>query len=159
MATDLSFYAAFGGPALEAGRMNTRDLAPSFFAMGALVEASSEPYFGVPGVVTLEVRANFRRGSFECDLIATAAVVGQQLLQSLSISDLKTLLQGIGLLGSRRHRALEASISAPPAPGRTNPAVPILTISSPASRCGVGLGASPHRAAMVSAMVSGRLGP
>jgi len=99
MATELSFFAAFEGPAVADGRMNARDLGPSLFAMSALIEASSEPYFGVPGAVTLQVRADFRRGSFEYGLTVTAGVFGQHLLQTLSLSDLKTLLEGIGLLG------------------------------------------------------------
>ena len=81
--------------------MNARDLAPSLFAVGSLVEASSEIYFGMPSAVGLEVRADFRRGSFEFGLVASAAVfVGQQVLSNLSLSDIKLMLDGIGLLGS-----------------------------------------------------------
>lgn len=93
---ELPFVVAYEGPAVDAGRISARDLGPALYSMGALIEAASEPYFGIPGAVTLQVRADFRKGSFELGLIAG---VGAHLLQNLSVSDLSVLLNGIGLLG------------------------------------------------------------
>jgi hypothetical protein len=97
--SEVAFVAGFEGPAVEAGRMNARDFAPSLFATSSLVEAAAEAFTGVPGSVTLQVKADFRRGSFEFGLVAAAVFVGQQLLQNLSVSDLQVMLRGIGVLG------------------------------------------------------------
>jgi len=76
--------------------MNAKDFAPSLFATASLVEASAEVMYGVKDAVTVHVQADFRRGSFHFDLIAAATVVGHQLFQNLSLSDLETLLRFIG---------------------------------------------------------------
>jgi len=92
---EASFLAAFEGPAVAAGRMNAKDFGPSLFATASLVEAAAEALYGAKDGVTVEIRADFRRGSFEIALSAVA-VIGAQLLQNLSISDLETILRLIG---------------------------------------------------------------
>lgn len=95
---EVSFRAAFEGPAVDAGRMNAKDLAPSLFATAELVERSAATIYGVDNAVTVQVKADFRRGSFNFELIAAVvAIAGQQILQNLSVSDLDTLLRYIGL--------------------------------------------------------------
>jgi hypothetical protein len=95
---EVSFVAAFEGPAVDAGRMNAKDLAPSLFATAELVEAAAAVVYGRPDAVTIQITAEFRRGSFEFHLIAAvAAAVGQQLWQNLSVADLEVLLRYIGL--------------------------------------------------------------
>jgi hypothetical protein len=97
---EVAFRAGFSGPAVDAGRMNAKALAPSLFATASMIEAAADIAFGGPRRVTVQVQANFRRSSFDFDLIATAAViVGQQLLQNISVSDLDTLLKWLGLTG------------------------------------------------------------
>lgn len=95
---EVSFRAAFEGPAVEDGRINARAFAPSLSGITSLVETSAEIFFTTGGDVTLQVRANFRKGSFEFGLVALAAVANQ-LWQNLSISDLKLMLTSIGLVG------------------------------------------------------------
>jgi hypothetical protein len=47
----------------------------------------------------LEVDANFRRGSFEFELIAVPLLVGNQLLGGFSIADIDRVLRWLGLIG------------------------------------------------------------
>ncbi len=97
---ELPFLAAFEGPEVDAGRMGARDFAPSLLATSTLIESAAEAMFGFPDAVSVQVRADFRKGSFEFGLIvAAAASLGQQIFSNMSLRDLETLLKGIGYLG------------------------------------------------------------
>jgi hypothetical protein len=68
------FSLAYGGPALEDGRMAVRDLAPSLLALGDLFNEANEIAFPDAPPVTLEIRA-FQEGSFEVILHLTQSDV------------------------------------------------------------------------------------
>jgi hypothetical protein len=96
---EVDFVAAFDGDAVARGRINTRKLAPTLFALAALVERSTEAITGRREEVTVQVRADFRRGSFEF-VIAVVGMVGAQLWANLSVSDIALILQSIGFTGN-----------------------------------------------------------
>lgn len=100
MVHDVRFSAAYKGPAVEAGRMNAKVLAPALFGLAELVERSAQVVYGQPDLLTVQVDANFRRGSFEIDLMAAAITFGAQPnLVRLSIEQIDVLLRWIGLVG------------------------------------------------------------
>jgi hypothetical protein len=97
---EVDFSAAFEGAAVEAGRMSAKQFAPSLFATATLVERAAEVLFQGGDGVTVQVKADFRRGSFEYELVAAAVTASSaHVLQNLSISDIDLLLRAIGLRG------------------------------------------------------------
>lgn len=113
----LAFRSAFEGPAVDDGTMSASEFAPALLGMSALVETSAELYFGMPAAVSLRVNANFRRGSFDFGLMVSAtAAVGQQVLTNISVSDLRLLLSGIGLIGRNAKSLLRLMLQTGDAP-------------------------------------------
>lgn len=103
----VEFVTAFMGEEVDAGRMEAKKFAPSLFAMASLVEHAAEVvYVGAPPV-RVDINANFRRGSFEFDLQAITAVVGQHAAQVLTKEMIERLLKLIGLRPSKEPSALE----------------------------------------------------
>jgi hypothetical protein len=62
-----NFTLTYDGPAMAAGRMPVRDLAPALLALGELFQAANTIIDPIAAPVSLEVRA-FERGSFGVDL-------------------------------------------------------------------------------------------
>lgn len=96
---ELDFVAAFDGDAVASGRINARQLAPTLFALAALVERSGEAINGRGDELTVQVKADFRHGSFEF-VLAVVSAVGVQLWNNLSISDIAVILDSIGFTGN-----------------------------------------------------------
>jgi len=95
----LDFIAAFDGDAVASGRINARQLAPTLFALAALVERSGEAIIGRGDELTVQVKADFRHGSFEF-VLAVVSALGVQLWNNLSVSDISLILDSIGFTGS-----------------------------------------------------------
>jgi hypothetical protein len=76
--TAVDFAAAYFGPSVDARRMNAKQFAPASFAMEPLVDRAAEVAYPGAGPVQLEIRANFRRGSFQFDLAAVAGSSGSR---------------------------------------------------------------------------------
>ena len=70
----VDFRAAFEGPAVDAGRMSAKQFASSVFALSELIERSAAVEFGQENAVAIEVRADFRRGSFDYGLVAAVVL-------------------------------------------------------------------------------------
>lgn len=102
----MDFVLAFDGPAVEEGRMDAKVFAPALFATASLVESAAEVLFEKGDSVSVQVNADFRRGSFVYDLAAVVVIVGQQVLQNLSVSDIDTMLQWLGVRGNREYSLL-----------------------------------------------------
>jgi hypothetical protein len=96
----VDFRAAFEGAAVDAGRMSAKQFAGSVFALSELIERSAAVEFGQENAVVIEVRADFRRGSFDYGLVAAVVLpAAHHLLPMLTVVDLATLLRHIGILG------------------------------------------------------------
>lgn len=79
--------------------MSARHFAASLFAITELIERSAAAEFRVDSAVSIEVRADFRHGSFDFGVLAGAALpLAQQVLVTLTVADIERLLQHIGLL-------------------------------------------------------------
>lgn len=98
-APEVDFTIGYEGAAVAERRMAVRDLAPAMLALSDLVEHSSAALFGDDVRMRVEVKANFRSGSFLFDLVAIAPSIGDLIRSNLSLSDIAVLLQAIGITG------------------------------------------------------------
>lgn len=96
-ATEMEFALKYDGPAVEAGRMGARELGPALMATAELLERTSELIYGEGGKVHVDVKADFRHGSFLIDF----SIVAQQAeqLTHLSPEDLRLILDVLGITG------------------------------------------------------------
>lgn len=60
----MQFQLKYNGPAVDAGRMDARELGPAILAVGTLLEQASVLMYGPDRKVNVEVRADFEHGSF-----------------------------------------------------------------------------------------------
>ncbi len=93
---------AYDGEALEQGYMDVRDLAPALLEIGAICERANEILNGDRSKVSVNVRADFKTGSFEIvlEVLQSAAEHIKGLLFGQPIQDAKYLLEVIGLSGT-----------------------------------------------------------
>jgi hypothetical protein len=124
---EATFSVTYDGPALTAGRMAVRDLAPALLALGELVTEASETLYPDQAPASLSISAT-KPGSFDVQLILQGKEgVWDQLVELFgsdavsAIVNLKEVIAGgagifwlIKRLGSRRIRAEEPT----PGPGR-----------------------------------------
>lgn len=105
MSTSIHFSIKYDGPALDSHQMDVRELAPALIALSNLLEESNKTAYPNSNEVRVQVKGNFKGGSFGVDLIAVQTVA-QQLVSLLSgpestaAANLHTILGSIGLLGS-----------------------------------------------------------
>lgn len=85
--------------------MDVRELAPALIALSDLLDASNKAIFPDAAEVRVNVRGNFKGGSFGIDLMAVQSV-GRQIIDLLAgteataTANLLALLTGIGILGN-----------------------------------------------------------
>lgn len=94
----LDFIAAYEGSAVDAGTMRAKDFAGAVFAIAELVEQSAAVEFDTENAVALEIKADFRRGSFEFGLVALVLPQLQPVLASITPEHLHALLKHIGVI-------------------------------------------------------------
>lgn len=63
-ANDVSAQIAYDGPALRAGSMDVRELAPALLAVGDLLQNANRVLNGERASIAVRVRSDFERGSF-----------------------------------------------------------------------------------------------
>lgn len=95
----VEFPAAFEGLAVDTGRMRAKDFAGSVFAIAELIEQGAAVAFDEENTVALEIRADFRHGSFEFGLVAGVVSTVQQSIVPRTAADLLTLLKNLGVVG------------------------------------------------------------
>ncbi|MDR2172667.1 MAG: hypothetical protein LBE32_00410 [Burkholderiales bacterium] len=104
MSTTVHFSIKYDGPALANHQMDVRELAPALIALSELLEQSNKVVFPDAAPVRVNVKGNFRSGSFGIDLTAVQDIA-QQIVSIFSgqganaTSNLFAILTGIGLIG------------------------------------------------------------
>lgn len=89
------FQLAFDGPALRAGTMDVNELAPALLSIGDLLREVNQQVNGERAEVSVRVKADFQRGSFEVALLLDQNLLEQakNLLLPAQLADAKTLLE------------------------------------------------------------------
>jgi hypothetical protein len=90
---------AYDGELVRTGLMDVRDLAPALLEIGALCERANDILNGERARISVQVRADFKTGSFAIDLEVIQTVIEQVkgVLWGQSVQDAKYLLELLGL--------------------------------------------------------------
>lgn len=104
MSSTVHFSIKYDGPALADHQMDVRELAPALIALSGLLEEASQAAFPESSEVRVQVKGNFKGGSFGVDFIALQTI-SQQIVtmltgpQASAAANLSGILQGLGLIG------------------------------------------------------------
>lgn len=105
MSATVHFSIKYDGPALVSHQMDVRELAPALIALSELLEHASKTAFPDAPEVRVNVRGNFKGGSFGVDLSAVQTVAQQMVSlfsgpESTAAANLFGILSGLGMVGS-----------------------------------------------------------
>lgn len=105
MSASVHFSIKYDGPALSSHQMDARELAPALIALSDLLEQSNKAVFPDAAAVRVNIKGNFKGGSFGVDLNAVQSVADQivSMLTGPSVSamsNLSGILSGLGLIGT-----------------------------------------------------------
>ncbi len=104
MTATVHFSIKYDGPALADHQMDVRELAPALIALSNLLEEASKAAYPDSSEVRVQVKGNFKGGSFGVDFIALQSI-SQQIVSMLggptatAAANLLGILGGLGLLG------------------------------------------------------------
>lgn len=105
MSASVHFSIKYDGPALAAHQMDVRELAPALIALSNLLEEANKAAYPDSNEVRVQVKGNFKGGSFGVDFIALQTIT-QQIVSMLTgpeataVANLAGILAGLGLVGS-----------------------------------------------------------
>lgn len=93
---------AYDGDLVRAGLMDVRDLAPALLEIGALCERANEILNGDRAQISVQVRADFKTGSFAINLEVVQTIFDhiKGALWGDSAQDAKYILEWLGLVGA-----------------------------------------------------------
>lgn len=105
MSATAHFSIKYDGPALATHQMDVRELAPALIALSELLEQANKTAYPDAPEVRVNVRGNFKGGSFGVDLIAVQSVAQQMVSlfsgsEATAAANLFGILGGIGLVGT-----------------------------------------------------------
>ncbi len=102
--SSVHFSVKYDGPALAAHQMDVRELAPALLGLGELIEAANREIFPTGPAVAVQVKGNFKAGSFQIDMTAAQTLLEQ--VQDLlggkgatAAANLSGILALLGLVG------------------------------------------------------------
>jgi len=104
MSTSVHFSIKYDGPALASHQMDVRELAPALIALSNLLEEANKAAYPDSNEVRVQVKGNFKGGSFGVDFIALQTIT-QQIVSMLAgpeataAANLSGILSGLGLVG------------------------------------------------------------
>ncbi|HEY7334826.1 MAG TPA: hypothetical protein VH639_08075 [Bryobacteraceae bacterium] len=98
MADEARFQVLYDGDALRNGQMDVRQLAPALLAVGELLEEVNRSLNGPDVPTTVNVRADFERGSFGVDLNIVQSILdhAKHVFLNQEIKDAKDVLTVAG---------------------------------------------------------------
>jgi hypothetical protein len=104
MSAAVHFSIKYDGPALASHQMDVRELAPALIALSDLLERANKAAFADAAEVRVNVKGNFKGGSFGVDLIAVQDIARQIIdlfsgKEASAAANLLALLGAIGLTG------------------------------------------------------------
>ncbi len=105
MSSTLHFSIKYDGPALATHQMDVRELAPALIALSSLLEEANRAVFPSTSEVRVNVRGNFKGGSFGVDFVALQSIKDQIISilsgpEATASANLFGILAGLGLIGS-----------------------------------------------------------
>jgi len=94
-----SFSLQFDGEALKSGLMDVRELSPALLSIGKLCEDANRALNGDRAKVSVNVTADFKRGSFGIDLRLAQSLLEQakSLILGHPVQDARQILETLGL--------------------------------------------------------------
>ncbi len=98
MNTKLSIRIAYGGPDVEIGMMDIKQLAPALLSFGEMIEEGNRVINGDDLKVKVKVRSDFQKGSFDVGLELIGSLSDQIRLFSGSLFDVTKLGEHLGLV-------------------------------------------------------------
>ena len=101
-ADEIRFTIVYDGPAVANGRMPLFDIAPAMLSTAQLVEDGIRFLYGNDAALTIEVNADFRRGSFAFEVFTSPDTLhhAQGLIAALTPQQLDLGLKLLGIGGS-----------------------------------------------------------
>lgn len=104
MTSNANFRVTYEGSALDLNEMDARDLAGALFALGDLCESAGTSLFHNNAWVSVRVKANFKEGSFNIDLLVihnwiSALIDKLNSKDASAVSNAKAFLDILGLVG------------------------------------------------------------
>ncbi len=105
MSSSIHFSIKFDGPALASHQMDVRELAPALIALSNLLEEANRIAFPDSDQIRVQIKGNFKSGSFGVDLVALQTITNQIVSMltgpgASAASNLSGILQGLGMLGA-----------------------------------------------------------
>ena len=107
-----TFSVEYDGEAVRQGVMDVRDLAPALLSLGKLCEETNATLNGDRAKVVVQVKANFKAGSFGITLDVLQNVLDQAItfITLTKVHDAKEILETIGVFGGAITTTVGASV-------------------------------------------------
>ncbi len=92
------FTLEFDGEAVQTGEMDVNDLAPSLLSLARLCQETNTALNGAQATVSVRVRADMKRGSFDVhlNLVQTAVEQLKMLFGNSDVKDVRSVLDTLG---------------------------------------------------------------
>ena len=100
MTTKLRVRVAYGGPDVDSGTMDIKQLAPALLAFGEMIEEGNKAINGDDLKIRIRVQSDFQKGSFDVGLELAGNLADQIKLFSGSLADVTKLGEYLGFVAN-----------------------------------------------------------